>query len=585
LHANLLGVFPSLAQHLPSLFDRLFDKRVGVIKHINQGLGDLPHRVSNFKRGTLSLGPPPSISSPSRRQDWDDYGSTQLDDLGNWLNFSDDGTADARTHNTANEIESRTYGGQNRTIAYDAAGNLETLQTADNAFWMFVYDYRNRVIEVKHKTTPPAEWASIAKYFYDAFNRRIEKVLTTGNDVVYLYEGWRCIEEREWDENGEGEEDDAWEPRRQYVYGGIYIDEPLIFDKDTDDDGACDDARYFYCQQANYNVVAMADSTGASVETVTYDPYGQPTLSGTATGNPLLFQGQRYDTESGLYYFRNRYYSPLLGRFVQRDPMGYGDGWNLHEFVSGSSISLLDPLGLWDRDFHYDLTLKLASRAGIACAEEVAAAANRPDEDERAATDAFVSSVIADANVYMMINNGAGPGDILSANYMSTWMADNLKRAAEWHFPLEESGRVEPGGRVASAKVDAGIETCDFTLFSEGLHPFQDSWSHQGTPYIRGVGHWRGVKRDAKSGKWVKLHNTATAALSHSADNTEYWPEDARRAANASYQKMLKFKERCPCHCPGGKPTSSGPEQYWKDVAAWLLNEVYPGDNVVDNNP
>ena len=278
LHANLLRVFARLAQHLLGLLDRLLNNRVGVIKHINQGLGDLPHRVSNFKRGTLSLGPPPSISSPSRRQDWDDYGSTQLDDLGNWLNFSDDGTADARTHNTANEIESRTYGGQNRTIAYDAAGNLETLQTADNAFWMFVYDYRNRVIEVKHKTTPPAEWASIAKYFYDAFNRRIEKVLTTGNDVVYLYEGWRCIEEREWDENGEGEEDDAWEPRRQYVYGGQYIDEPVLFDKDTDDDEEID-VSYWYLHDTNYNVVALADATGSTLERCWYEPYGEATIS------------------------------------------------------------------------------------------------------------------------------------------------------------------------------------------------------------------------------------------------------------------------------------------------------------------
>ena len=61
------------------------------------------------------------------------------------------------------------------------------------------------------------------------------------------------LEEREWDTNGEGAEDDKWEPRRQYVYGPTYIDEVLIFDKDTDDDGDCTDgggsSRCFYAQQ------------------------------------------------------------------------------------------------------------------------------------------------------------------------------------------------------------------------------------------------------------------------------------------------------------------------------------------------
>ena len=176
--------------------------------------------------------------------------------------------------------------------------------------------------------------------------------MTAGADTIYLYDGWRCIEERECDENEAGTEDDAWEPRRQYVYGGIYIDhaaarlrqasEPLIFDKDSvGGDGICDNARYFYCQQANYNVVALADSTGASVQTVLYDPYGQATLSGN-TGNPYLFQSQRWDTDAGMYYFRNRWYHPVLGRFMQRDPAGYVDGNSLSQFEGGSPVGRTD---------------------------------------------------------------------------------------------------------------------------------------------------------------------------------------------------------------------------------------------------
>jgi len=209
------------------------------------------------------------------------------------------------------------------------------------AFWVVLPCYF-RLIEVKIGGNTQV------RYYYDGLNRLAKKDLTTGNDTIYLYDGWRCIEERELD----GE---AWEARRQYVYGGIYIDhaaarlrqasEPLIFDKDSvGGDGVCDNARYFYCQQANYNVVAMADSTGASAETVTYDPYGQATISGN-TGNPFLFQGERYDSDAGLYYFRNRWYHPVLGRFMQRDPMGYVDGWTLCEFLKANPIANLDPQG------------------------------------------------------------------------------------------------------------------------------------------------------------------------------------------------------------------------------------------------
>jgi len=53
------------------------------------------------------------------------------------------------------------------------------------------------------------------------FNRRAKECVDNDNQILYLYDGWQVVEEREWDENGESEEDDAWEARRQYVYGGV----------------------------------------------------------------------------------------------------------------------------------------------------------------------------------------------------------------------------------------------------------------------------------------------------------------------------------------------------------------------------
>ena len=365
---------------------------------------DTLHRLTNTKRGDLNANKDGITGTPAREQTW------VLDALGNWQNSpssalaidsNDSGSAgvpsDARTHNTTNEIATIDPEGAagSFNVIHDDAGNLHILPDRTNpgtTAQRFTHDYRNRLIKIENTTTYNQEtptWNVVVQYFYDGLNRLVKKHLTSGAETIYLYDGWRCIEEREWDTNLEGEQDDAWEARRQYVYGGIYIDEPLIFDKDSEGgDGVCDNARYFYCQQANYNVVAMTDSSGASVQTVTYDPYGQATLSGTATGNPYLFQGQRWDADAGMYYFRNRWYHPVLGRFMQRDPAGYVDGMGLYEFVGGMPTVAVDPFGLayststyywyWPKDnwneaegSSYTVVAEVFERNGQKCCAEI----------------------------------------------------------------------------------------------------------------------------------------------------------------------------------------------------------------------
>ncbi|MDJ0731221.1 MAG: RHS repeat-associated core domain-containing protein [Crocosphaera sp.] len=62
--------------------------------------------------------------------------------------------------------------------------------------------------------------------------------------------------------------------------------------------------------------------------------------------NPYLFTGRRFDQETGLYYYRARYYDADQGRFISRDPLGYLDGMNLYEYVGSNPINSVDPLGL-----------------------------------------------------------------------------------------------------------------------------------------------------------------------------------------------------------------------------------------------
>ncbi|MCL7930673.1 RHS repeat-associated core domain-containing protein [Halomonas llamarensis] len=63
---------------------------------------------------------------------------------------------------------------------------------------------------------------------------------------------------------------------------------------------------------------------------------------------PIRFQGQWHDEESGLYYNRHRYYDPQQGRYISQDPIGLRGGTNLYGYVTNPT-GMVDPLGLFDR--------------------------------------------------------------------------------------------------------------------------------------------------------------------------------------------------------------------------------------------
>ena len=62
--------------------------------------------------------------------------------------------------------------------------------------------------------------------------------------------------------------------------------------------------------------------------------------------NPIRFQGQYHDHETGLHYNRYRYYDPRVGRFVSKDPISYAGGLNLYAYAPNPT-GWVDPLGLW----------------------------------------------------------------------------------------------------------------------------------------------------------------------------------------------------------------------------------------------
>jgi RHS repeat-associated protein len=96
------------------------------------------------------------------------------------------------------------------------------------------------------------------------------------------------------------------------------------------------------------SITAVSDSNGNVNAMIRYDDYG---ISTTSSGVVPIFgrfgyTGQAYLHELGMYNYRARIYAPTLGRFLQTDPIGYGDGLNMYAYVGGDPVNFVDPLGL-----------------------------------------------------------------------------------------------------------------------------------------------------------------------------------------------------------------------------------------------
>jgi RHS repeat-associated protein len=239
------------------------------------------------------------------------------DPVGNRLT---DGWGSSYSYNNANRL----LGYDGVTFTYDANGNTTSREDICGTT-VYTWDSENRLTGING--FQPACGALTASYKYDAFGRRIEKNVN-GAVTKYLYD--------EQDILAEYDGDDQLVSR--YVHGKG-IDELISLTRAGQ--------TYFYHTDALGSVIAITDAAGDVVQRYEYDSFGNiVSLLDPDFIQPFTYTGREYDPESGLYYYRARYYDAEMGRFISEDPIGLLGGINLFAYVSNNPVNLTDPTGL-----------------------------------------------------------------------------------------------------------------------------------------------------------------------------------------------------------------------------------------------
>jgi RHS repeat-associated protein len=217
--------------------------------------------------------------------------------------------------NQATANYSVSLSGAGATYTYDGNGNLATkAEGADT--WAYEWNAENQLTRAAKNAVEQA------RFKYDPIGRRVEKV-AAGLTTTWAYDGQAILREA----NGTS--------TLEYV-AGLGIDEPL-----ASDDGTA--LSYLHADGLG-SVIRQTSATGSVTLTRTYDAWGNM-QTGASTGG-YAFTGREWDLETGLYYYRARYYDPKIGRFISEDPIGFRGGVNFYPYAQQNPALRSDPSGL-----------------------------------------------------------------------------------------------------------------------------------------------------------------------------------------------------------------------------------------------
>ncbi|WP_027092750.1 RHS repeat domain-containing protein [Cohnella thermotolerans] len=218
--------------------------------------------------------------------------------------------------------------GSKASYTYDLQGNRQTLY--DSATTAFDLNATSYVYDLFNTLTSATKGSTTAAFEYTPDGMRYKKTI---GSVVTQYR---------FNQNGEviAEVNGSNATTANYVRGDrLLVKKDVSTGKD-----------YYYLYNGHGDVVQMVDTSGNVVNSYSYDEWGNLTRQTEQVPNIFKYAGEVYDSETGLYYLRARYYDPSIGRFINEDTYeGQIDNplsLNLYTYVENNPLIYSDPSGM-----------------------------------------------------------------------------------------------------------------------------------------------------------------------------------------------------------------------------------------------
>ncbi len=234
-------------------------------------------------------------------------------------------------YNNLNQLMSSTNPAE--TFNYDDDGNMTQGYTPAGHQFTAAYDAENRLISLSFNDGATDHES---KYYYngDSFPAKEEKYENSikVDETRFIRAGFLPIQERDGNNT----------VMREYTWGlniGGGIGGLLNLNQNGVD--------YSYLYDGKGNVMALIDSSQTVVASYRYDVFGLIKAKTGSLDQPYQFSTKRYDESTGLSDYGYRFYSPITGRWINRDPLGEAGGINLYQMVGNNPVNFVDPWGLW----------------------------------------------------------------------------------------------------------------------------------------------------------------------------------------------------------------------------------------------
>jgi RHS repeat-associated protein len=237
----------------------------------------------------------------------------EFDPIGNRKEASLNANTNFYAANQLNQYTNILEGGAPATpLFYDADGNLTNYNG-----WTFTWNVENRLIMASNANV-------VVQNTYDYMGRRVSRTVLEGETVssrTFIYDAWNMI----------AESDGAATPSSRYFVWGLDLSGTLQGAGGVGGLIAVIEGRanppgepFFACYDANGNITEYVDTNSAVAAYYQYDPYGNITQFGGAKADEMAyrFSTKYLDADTDMYYYGYRYYSPEMGRWISRDPIG-----------------------------------------------------------------------------------------------------------------------------------------------------------------------------------------------------------------------------------------------------------------------